>query len=333
MPRVPPHFKVRLSIQNHPKMAAVYADPFLFSLWVKLGLRAIAQFADNTGNSFVVHEPDLLPLTQKDRPARALELLDQLCRQSPLSFRRYCATCEPNAKLAPDSCHGGATVMPRSCRLHAKCVMIHIPNLAKKQGFGQRETAGMGDSSTTTTTTTSKRLLSPAGDPAVREGEKATDSTRKKPCPPPEAIRLAKLWGDLRDGACGPVRPHGAALSAWQHEIRKLLELDGKSVADVEAVIRFLYGANLKREFPFACHSPKNLRRDQCEKFDRIQGAIAEAGKPNRRGRDASTVPPSPEFKRDMEGLTPVSELSDAEIEQARARSAALRAKLGRPPA
>ena len=84
---MPPHFKVRTTVQNHAKMAAVYADPWLFSLWVKLGLKAIAQFADRTGNSFVVHEAELLSLTQKDRPARALEIIEPLIETVPEADR------------------------------------------------------------------------------------------------------------------------------------------------------------------------------------------------------------------------------------------------------
>ncbi len=113
--------------------------------------------------------------------------------------------------------------------------------------------------------------------PEGGEGVEGTPQSKKpKPEPSKDAIRLADLWADLRQAERGTKRP--TDMTTWRHGIRKLLDNDGKPAAEVERVIRWLYGENLKREYQFQCHSPANIRRDDCEKYDRIVALLKSNG-------------------------------------------------------
>ncbi len=114
MPRRPTHFKRFTTVANHRKMPA-YADNDLFALWCRLGIAAIERFADRTGDSFVLHESELLTLTGKKRSDSARRVLHYLATSSPVSFE-YC-----------DSIY-----------------RIHFPNLAEKHGFKQQNGMGTG---------------------------------------------------------------------------------------------------------------------------------------------------------------------------------------------
>jgi hypothetical protein len=142
--------------------------------------------------------------------------------------------------------------------------------------------------------------------PSPAGGGEETTRKKPKPDPPPEAIRLADLWADLRQHHRGTKRPSN--LTTWRNDLRKLIENDGKPAPEVERVIQWLYGENLTREYQFQCHSPSNLRRDGCEKYDRIRtlmdsngGAEREDARVTRararyRGKAA---PPSKQFTLD----------------------------------
>lgn len=223
-------------------MGEVYPDNDLFALWTRLGIEAVERFADRTGDTFVLHKSELQTMCGrgKHRSDVARKSLERLAEVSPMSWERS-----------------------------GDVYRIHLPNFAKKQGFGKRNGESMGDPPTTTPTTTPTTPIGVADEPA-------TSPKREKQKFSEEVVRLAQLWASLRAGSGGPSRPSKSALETWRNDIRLMIERDGKPAAQLEAVIRFLYGENLKREFPFVCQSPRNLRRDGCEKFDRIVSAMKE---------------------------------------------------------
>ncbi len=147
MPRVPPHFKVRTSIKNHAKMAAVYRDDKLLAAYVRLGVEAIERFADRTGDTFILDERDLMGCTATERRDSARRVLDKLVTCSPLVYH-----------FSEGLYH------------------VHIPNLAKKQGFRPRNGSGMEVSATTTATTTAKPPIKP---PFVSAKEKKKTPARR----------------------------------------------------------------------------------------------------------------------------------------------------------
>lgn len=156
MPRVPPHFKVRTSLMNHPKMVEVARDNDLLALYVRLGTMAIERFADRTDDSFVLHKAELLWATGRERASTARALLHRLCASSPIDAVE-----------------------------RAGAFTIHIPNLAEKQGFAKRN----GDRSCTPLplplTTTSKPPTAPRVSGSAGKG-KAKDrkpAEPKIPCP------------------------------------------------------------------------------------------------------------------------------------------------------
>lgn len=106
MPRSVPHFKVRLSIQNHEKMAAAFADNDMLAFWVRLGVKAVERFADRTGDTFLVHESELPFLTGTKRGDSARVVLNKLVSSSPLV-----------------------------ANYQSPMWTIHIPNFSEKQGF------------------------------------------------------------------------------------------------------------------------------------------------------------------------------------------------------
>ena len=254
---------------NHRKLPA-YADNDLFALWTRLGLLAIERFADRTGDTFILHQAELPALAGVRQFRKSLKVLQKLCECSPIVYE-----------------------------FSDGVFRIHFPNFAKKQGFGKRNGRETGDTPTATPTATSKEKESRAGARAQSTaGEGKKPPKRKRPEPPPEALRLASLWAEMRASTIGTPKP--VSLAVWADDLRKLLMLDKRDEAELESVIRWLYGPNLEREaFQFQCHSPKALRRDGCERLDRIVGTMSHNGGARRSSRDSSYVAPfaSPNFR------------------------------------
>lgn len=110
MARRPPHFKTMISIKNHDKMREVYGDNRLFALWHRLGIEAVARFADRTGDTFIVHDRELPGLTGLGRADVARTSLERLADVSPISATR-----------------------------EGDVWRITFPNFAEKQGFGPKK--------------------------------------------------------------------------------------------------------------------------------------------------------------------------------------------------
>lgn len=294
MPRVPPHFKVRTSLMNHPKMVEVARDNDLLALYVRLGTMAIERFADRTGDSFVLHKSELLWATGRERASTARVLLHRLCAASPIDAVE-----------------------------RAGAYIIHIPNLAEKQGFSKRNGGRSCTPLPLPLPLPLKVQEGPPSDPAAPRGSARKKRKEKKP-PSPEHLRLAEIWADLRFQTMETPRPTNPR--TWADSVRLIVERDGYSLEALEAVIRWLYsptgnlgGAN---GFRFECHSPVQARKN--EKLPAIVAAMKRQENPV--GRDSNYVPPPKAFEK-PEG-TPLSELTDEQLEKIRKDTAAVRAKL-----
>ncbi len=118
MPRRPPHFKVFASAKNHEKLKAVYWDNDLAVLWMRLGVEAIERYADRTGDTFIVHDRELIALTGKGRADIARRSLERLADVSPISVERdgdiWRITFRNLAKKQFDRSTNGAGTVPSS---------------------------------------------------------------------------------------------------------------------------------------------------------------------------------------------------------------------------
>ncbi len=124
MPRVPPHFKVRLTAQNHVKLREVWPDNDRLALWIRLGVKAVERNADKTGDAFIVHESELPALAGKGRRDSAEKLLRYLVDTSPVVAKKTGTSW-----------------------------LVTLPNLAQKQGFKVKKGRRKAPPTTTTTTT------------------------------------------------------------------------------------------------------------------------------------------------------------------------------------
>ena len=113
MPRVRPHFKAHLSAAHHRKMAEVYRDNDLLSLWLRLGIEAIARYAAKNGDTFRLHRSELPALAGGKRRDKAEANLLRL-----------------------------ADYLGLGCELVGECWVIHIPKFAQKQGFNWENEPG-----------------------------------------------------------------------------------------------------------------------------------------------------------------------------------------------
>jgi len=134
MPRVKPHFKLHVSIQNHQKTLGVYADDALLAMYTRIGVMAIERFADRTGDSFPCSAKDLCRLATTWPISNALRKLERLTTATPVRIDCLCG-----APAVPGDC--GSCGTPAAFRLS-------MPNFAKKQGFKERNGAETGDSPT-----------------------------------------------------------------------------------------------------------------------------------------------------------------------------------------
>jgi hypothetical protein len=212
MPRTPPHFKVRCTVANHEKMAAVYADNDLFALWVRLGIKAVERFADRNGGTFIVHDSELDALTGKGRADVARRLLEHLADVSPIS-------AQPSGYIW----------------------RITIPNFAEKQGFRKKNGSVMevsaSASASASTTKEEDKIPVPAAPPGADAPEDVrlvpAKAPRKAPEPPPQwavetaemlASTVARRW----PGVAAPRSP-----AAWAREIARVRAGDDIVVAIV----------------------------------------------------------------------------------------------------
>ena len=84
MPRVKAHFKVHLSLGNHAKTAAMFADNDLLATWLRLGMLAVERRAALTSDIFVVRREELPTLTGQKRGDSALRVWKKLLTSCPV---------------------------------------------------------------------------------------------------------------------------------------------------------------------------------------------------------------------------------------------------------
>ena len=132
MPRVRPHFKIHVSIQNHRRAIGVYESDALLAMFARIGIMAIERFADRTGDSFLCSGLDLERLAG--------------CR-GVANARRKLGRLEASTRLRVGQ-EGAAW-------------SLSMPNFGKKQGFYDRNVDGIEDSPTPTPTPTPKKSRAP----------------------------------------------------------------------------------------------------------------------------------------------------------------------------
>ncbi len=219
MPRVPPHFKVRTTVANHAKMAAVYRDNDLFALWTRLGVLAIERYADRTNDTFLVHDRELVHLTCRGRADVARKLLRRLADVSPMS-------AEPDGDTW----------------------RITIPNLAEKQGFATKKGRGKEVSSSASSSSSStaskkkkERESQPAG-PGSDPTPVLVESPEEPKPEPPECRAFVEEFSRLVAGAHPRTKPPSdAILRAWATEARRMVELDGRTIPEMSELAAWLF--------------------------------------------------------------------------------------------
>lgn len=117
MPRTPAHFKVRVSIANHQKMASVYDDDALLAMWTRAGIECVKRFADRTSDSCLLSKRDLMSVAATTPWVNAQRKLRRLVAASTLRLRCGCATG------------------PLRGRCECAAITLTFPNFARKHGF------------------------------------------------------------------------------------------------------------------------------------------------------------------------------------------------------
>ena len=135
MPRTPPHFKARVTIQNHRKLQGVYEDDALLAMWLRCGIECVKRFADRTSDSCLISKRDLLSVAGTQPWANAQRKLRRLVGRTPLRLRCGCA--------------GG----PLGPRCGCAAVTLEFPNFAKKHMFKGGNGTLSGDYTDTDTDT------------------------------------------------------------------------------------------------------------------------------------------------------------------------------------
>jgi len=130
MPRKkgPAHFKVLVNLANHPKTAELAGDNDLLATWTRLGLLAVDRWAQDSDDSFLVHDRELCSITGKGRADVARRSLRRLADVSPIK-------AEPEGDLW----------------------RITFPNFAKRQRFRGANVPLKEPSSSSPSTATSER--------------------------------------------------------------------------------------------------------------------------------------------------------------------------------
>lgn len=100
-------------------------------------------------------------------------------------------------------------------------------------------------------------------------------STCPTPEEPDDAVRLAHLLRDEIQRTHPKAKvPTDGKLGVWTQVLERMLRIDHREPAEVEASIRWLFGVNLRNEVSFVVLSPKALR----EKHDRIVVQMGRRG-------------------------------------------------------
>lgn len=107
--KIKPHFRAHLSMANHPKTVAVYADNDLLATWLRLGMLGVERGAAHTSDKIYLSRADVERTSGRRRADVAGTLLERLANVLGWSIER----------------HGDVTV-------------IHFRNLGTKQGFTPR---------------------------------------------------------------------------------------------------------------------------------------------------------------------------------------------------
>ncbi len=148
MPRVKAHFKSHLSLGNHTKTAAMFADNDMLALWLRLGHLAMERRAARTADIFVVRDEELQGLTGKHRADVARKYLGRLADITPISVER-----------------------------RGDVWSIHWPNYAEKQGFDTKNYGPQKQKQKHTKSTSPSDSLSPEAKPIPDDdGGKTTKS-------------------------------------------------------------------------------------------------------------------------------------------------------------
>jgi hypothetical protein len=234
MPRAAVHFKLHASIGNHRKTVSMYGDNELLATYVRLGVLAVQRFADRTGDSFIIHQSELLAITGRERSDSARRVLQKLVDSSPVE-----------------------------ADYHGTSVHIKFPNFAKKQGFGSRNGAVILTPPTTTPTTTpTPTILTPEPAPEAPKIEPERQEQLDR------ASRLCKLfWAKLVTFRPNTKKPSDSAAKLWRVEMDRMLRLDpGRTPEAVEEIVEWLFGdphaADSRGEFwSGVIRSVPNLRK------------------------------------------------------------------------
>ena len=115
MARTTPTFKVHVNLTRHPKTHLLNATQTGY--YVRLGMLAVERFAGKNGDSFIATPGDLKAVFDASHLKTAIKRLENLTEFCPIS-----------AGIAGE-------FHPISGQYPANSWRIHIPNLAKKQGF------------------------------------------------------------------------------------------------------------------------------------------------------------------------------------------------------
>lgn len=170
MPRVKAHFKVHLSLGNHAKTAAMFADNDLLATWLRLGMLAVERRAALTSDVFLVRREELPSLTGQKRGDSALRVWNKLLTSSPV-VANY---SEP-------------------------IWTVEFPKFAEKQGFNIKNVGPL----TTDYQVEEKVPTEPVGlgqddDPPTVDGEKPPESPESPESDDPPKVRIDPRPGFAR---------------------------------------------------------------------------------------------------------------------------------------
>lgn len=206
MPRRPPHFKVFVSIQNHPKMRGVYDSDALLAMYVRAGIMAIERYADRTHDCFLVGRRDLMRVAATEPWANAQKKLLRLEAATPLQVRCDCPV-ETRSKLpeASQRLRSGlpagsqrASGTPLSGRCGCSGIWLDFPNLSKKQFSRGGNGAETESSSSATSTSTSSLPTGGTAPPERGAPPRGKEAAGDVDVPPESTPEKARAKGPAR---------------------------------------------------------------------------------------------------------------------------------------
>lgn len=238
MPRQKPHFKIRCSIQNHPKMQGLYEDDAMLAMYVRIGILAVERFADRRGDRIYLSSSDLKRITGVDSVQNALRKLSRLVSIDPsLLGERW-----------SQAAHTRSTRTPLGLLKDGAWYVLSMPNFAQKQGFAGAKRSANGSEtvhSASATATSEEEGESDALEARPTRRSKQLKLVTLKPEPkplPPEVIAFTadfeKALVITHDGFKPPTE---ATRAAWLREADRMLRLDGRTLQEVRSVAAWLF--------------------------------------------------------------------------------------------